>query len=71
MRSQDGVVYVSTIEAAKALGVGPARVRQLVYMNTFGQVLYGKKKTIWIREDALLKFKATRPWNEKLVPREK
>jgi hypothetical protein len=71
MRSQDGIVYLSTIETAKALGVGPARIRQLVYLDTFKRVKYGKKRTIWIPEDEVLKFKATRPWNEKLVPREK
>ena len=71
MRSQDGVVYLSTAEAGKELHVGPARVRQLVYLDTFKGVTYGKKRTIWIPEDEVKRFKATRPWTEKLVPREK
>jgi hypothetical protein len=69
VRSQDGVVYLSTAEAGKELNVGPARVRQLVYLKKFSGVVQGWKKTLWIPEDEVKRFKATRPWNEKLVPR--
>jgi hypothetical protein len=70
MRTQDGVIYLSTDEAGVILNVGPARVRQLVYMDTFHGVKYGKKRTIWIPESEVTRYKAEKPWNEKLVPRE-
>jgi hypothetical protein len=69
MRSQDGIVYLSTAEAGRELNVGPARVRQLIYGESFKGVVQGKKKTLWIPEAEVKRFKATRPWNDRLVPR--
>jgi hypothetical protein len=71
MRSQDGVVYLSTAEAGKELHVGPARVRQLVYLGKFAGVIQGWKKTLWIPENEVKRYKAQRPWTDKMVPRER
>lgn len=71
MRSQDGIVYLSTIEAGKELNVGPARVRQLVYAKKFKGTVQGWKKTLWIPESEVKRYKAERPWTDKLVPRER
>ena len=40
MRSQDGIVYLDTKETGKELGVTPARVRQLVYLNRFSEDVF-------------------------------